>query len=186
MKANTESMEASKESKDRNALRQTQGALKGRYKDQPEAAKLTLHARGRVLQEQVALRLETGLGRVTAGLHPYTGGSGLDACSGDMMLESLAACAGVTLGAVANALGVNIRDGVVHVEGDLDFRGTLGMDKAVPVGFQAVRLRFELDSDAAPDQLDTLLKLTERYCVIFQTLRQPPALSAVIEHADAG
>lgn len=168
---------------DRNTLREKQSALKSRYRNQPETAKLMLQARGRVLQEEVALRLETGHGRVTAGLHPYTGGSGAEACSGDMMLESLAACAGVTLGAVANALGVTIREGTVHVEGDLDFRGTLGMDKAVPVGFQAVRLRFELDTDASADQLDVLLELTERFCVIFQTLRQPPALSAVIERA---
>jgi uncharacterized OsmC-like protein len=170
---------------DAKELRDKQAALKARYKEQPASATLTLHARGRVLQKDVALKIETGHGKVTAGLHPYTGGSGLDACSGDMMLESLAACAGVTLGAVATALGVTIRAGSVQVEGDLDFRGTLGMDKSVPVGFQAIRLRFELDSDATPEQLDTLLKLTERYCVIFQTLRQPPAVSATLAPAAA-
>lgn len=162
------------------ALRDKQAALKRRYKEQPETAKLTLSARGRVLQDQVVLRLETGHGRVSAGLHPYTGGSGAQACSGDMMLEALVACAGVTLSAVANALGVVLRDGSVHAEGDLDFRGTLGLDRTVPVGFQAIRLRFELDTDATDEQLDTLLKLTERFCVIFQTLRLPPALSSVI------
>lgn len=168
---------------DARILREKQAALKSRYKEQPESARLTLRARGRVLQQDVALKIETGHGQVTAGLHPYTGGSGAESCSGDMMLESLAACAGVTLGAVATALGVSIREGFVHVEGDLDFRGTLGMDKFVPVGFTAIRLRFEVDSDASPEQLDTLLKLTERFCVIFQTLRQPPVLSATLERA---
>jgi len=168
---------------DAKQLRQNQAVLKARYKQRPESATLTLRARGRVLQNDVALKIETGHGKVTAGLHPYTGGSGELACSGDMMLESLAACAGVTLGAVATALGVAIREGYVHVEGELDFRGTLGMDKSVPVGFRAIRLRFDIDSDASPDQLDTLLKLTERYCVIFQTLRQPPAVSVSLERA---
>lgn len=163
-----------------NALRDKQAALKRRYKERPETAKLTLSARGRVLQDQVALHLETGHARVTAGLHPYTGGSGAEACSGDMMLEALVACAGVTLSAVANALGVVLRNGSVHAEGDLDFRGTLGLDRTVPVGFQAIRLRFELDTDATDEQLDTLLKLTERFCVIVQTLCQPPALTSVI------
>lgn len=168
---------------DAKALRDKQAVLKGRYKERPESAQLTLHARGTVLQNRVALRIDTGHGRVTAGLHPCTGGSGEDACSGDMMLESLAACAGVTLAAVATAMGVTIREGQVHVDGDLDFRGTLGMDKSAPVGFGAIRLRFALDTDASADQLDTLLKLTERYCVIFQTLRQPPVVSATLERA---
>ena len=121
--------------------------------------------------------MDTGRAIVEAGLHPATGGTGLQACSGDMLLEALAACAGVTLKAVASALDIPVRDGTVHAEGDLDFRGTLGVSKEVPVGFQRIRLHFELDTDATPEQLETLLKLTERYCVVLQTLRSPPSIA---------
>lgn len=158
-------------------LKVAQAPLKARYKENPLSALWTLSARGRLGADRPTVRIETGHGRVEAGLHPATGGSGEDACSGDMLLEALAACSGVTLKAVATALGIDIRDGVVIAEGDLDFRGTLGVAKEAPVGFTAIRLRFELDTDASDEQLDTLLKLAERYCVIYQTLRQPPQLS---------
>ena len=157
-------------------LRALQAPLKTRYRDQPDTARITLRARGRA-GEGLRCRLETGKGLIAAGLHPGTGGSGLDACSGDMLLEALVACAGVTLGAVAAALGIELRDAVLEAEGDLDFRGTLGVDKSVPVGFQAIRLRIVLDTDAADEQLDTLMKLTERYCVVYQTLNNTPTLS---------
>ena len=157
-------------------LRSIQAPLKEQYKTQPEAALVTLRARGR-LGEGVTCRVETGRALMEAGLHPATGGSGLSACSGDMLLEALAACAGVTMNAVATSIGVDIREGVVQAEGDLDFRGTLGVDKTVPVGFQRIRLHFELDTDADPEKLATLIRLTERYCVVFQTLRQPPEMS---------
>ncbi|WP_295446865.1 OsmC family protein [uncultured Thiodictyon sp.] len=158
-------------------IKALQAPLKARYKQDPAAARHTLVAQGRLLAQRPAVRIETGQGRVVAGLHPATGGSGADACSGDMLLESLAACSGVTLKAVATALGIPIREGVVIAEGDLDFRGTLGMDREVPVGFSAIRLRFILDTDADDQQLDLLLKLAERYCVIYQTLKVPPQLS---------
>lgn len=158
-------------------LKAAQAPLKARYKENPLSALWTLSARGRLGADRPTVRIETGHGRVEAGLHPATGGSGEDACSGDMLLEALAACSGVTLKAVATALGIDIRDGVVIAEGDLDFRGTLGVAKEAPVGFTTIRLRFELDTDASDEQLDTLLKLAERYCVIYQTLRQPPQLS---------
>jgi uncharacterized OsmC-like protein len=158
-------------------LKAAQAPLKARYKETPESALWTLSARGRIGSERPTVRIETGHGRVEAGLHPATGGSGEDACSGDMLLEALAACSGVTLKAVATALGIAIRSGVVVADGDLDFRGTLGVAKDAPVGFTAIRLRFELDTDASDEQLDTLLKLAERYCVIYQTLKQPPQLS---------
>jgi uncharacterized OsmC-like protein len=145
-------------------LRALQAPLKERYRKAPGAAAITLRASGRL----GAL--------VEAGLHPATGGSGLSACSGDMLLEALVACAGVTLNAVAAALGIEIREGRVYAEGDLDFRGTLGVDKAAPVGFCSIRLRFELRTDAAEEQLATLMKLTERYCVVYQTLLQPPEI----------
>jgi len=157
-------------------LKQLQAPLKARYKENPDSARLTLYARGRLGAERPTVRIETGHGRVEAGLHPATGGDGQDACSGDMLLEALAACAGVTLKAVATALGIAIRDGQVHAEGDLDFRGTLGVAKDAPVGFSAIRLRFDLETDATEAQLAALLNLTERYCVIYQTLRQPPAI----------
>jgi uncharacterized OsmC-like protein len=158
-------------------LKAAQAPLKARYKEDSSSALWTLSARGRLGRERPTVRLETGHGRVEAGLHPATGGTGDDACSGDMLLEALAACSGVTLKAVATAMGIDIRDGVVVAEGDLDFRGTLGVAKEAPVGFTAIRLRFELDTDASDAQLDSLLKLAERYCVIYQTLKQPPQLS---------
>lgn len=164
-------------------LRELQAPLKARYREEPQSATITLKAQGEIGQENLACRVETGRALVEAGLHPASGGSGLQACSGDMLLEALAACAGVTLSAVATALGITVRQGTVRVEGDLDFRGTLGVDKEAPVGFKAIRLAFALDTDAAEDQLATLLKLTERYCVVLQTLKVPAALSATLERA---
>jgi uncharacterized OsmC-like protein len=160
-------------------LRALQAPLKQQYRDEPARALVTLRASGRLGAPGISCRVDTGRALVEAGLHPATGGSGLQACSGDMLLEALAACAGVTLRAVATALEIPVRGGTVEVEGDLDFRGTLGVSKEVPVGFQSIRLRFNLDSDATPDQLDTLKKLTERYCVVLQTLRSPPTVSVV-------
>ncbi|HEX5962780.1 MAG TPA: OsmC family protein [Gemmatimonadales bacterium] len=161
-------------------LRALQAPLKQRYKDDPRQALVTLRASGSLNGSGVSCSVETGRALVEAGLHPATGGSGLQACSGDMLLEALAACAGVTLRAVATALEIPVRGGVVHVEGDLDFRGTLGVSKEVPVGFQAIRLRLDLDTDATQEQLDTLLKLTERYCVVLQTLRSPTTVTAAV------
>lgn len=160
-------------------LKALQAPLKARYRESPQAALITLRAEG-ALGEGVSCRVDTAKGLVEAGLHPATGGTGLQACSGDMLLEALAACAGVTLKAVATALGITVRGGRVKVEGDLDFRGTLGVDKAAPVGFRAIRLAFELDSDASAEQLDRLLALTERYCVVLQSLRQPVPTEAGI------
>jgi uncharacterized OsmC-like protein len=160
---------------DASALKEMQAPHKQRYRDQPEAALITLKAEG-ALGEGVSCSVQTSKALVEAGLHPATGGSGLQACSGDMLLEALVACAGVTLSAVATALEIPMRAGHVYAEGDLDFRGTLGVAKDAPVGFTNVRLRFELDSDASPDQLTTLQKLTERYCVVYQTLRQTPTI----------
>lgn len=156
-------------------LRALQAPIKERYKQAPEAAVVTLKAEGR-LGEGVTCKVQTGKALVSAGLHPATGGDGLSACSGDMLLEALAACAGVTLGAVATAIGIELRSGIVRVEGDLDFRGTLGVAKEAPVGFMRIRLSFDLDSDATEEQLDTLVRLTERYCVVYQSLRQPPEI----------
>lgn len=164
-------------------LRAKQAPLKELYKSEPSAALLTLKAHGQ-LGEGVTCSVQTGKALVEAGLHPATGGTGMSVCSGDMLLQALVACAGVTLNAVATALGIEIRDGRVLAEGDLDFRGTLGVMKDVPVGFQNIRLRFELDTDASDDQVATLLRLTERYCVVYQTLRQPPEMSVSI-HANA-
>src|SRR5919107_5972017 len=161
-------------------LKTLQAPLKQRYRDDPNTAVVTLKASGRLDAGGVSCRVETGRALVEAGLHPATGGTGIQACSGDMLLEALAACAGVTLRAVATALEIPIRGGTVHVEGDLDFRGTLGVSKEVPVGFQTIRLRFALDTDASPEQLETLLKLTERYCVVLQTLRSPAVISATL------
>src|SRR3982750_1416038 len=155
-------------------LKSRQAPIKERYREEPARARITLRAEGR-MSEGIACRIETGKALVEAGLHPATGGDGLSACSGDMLLEALAACAGVTLGAVATALDIPVRDGQVIAEGDLDFRGTLGVSKEAPVGFQAIRLRFVLDTDASQEQLATLLRLTERYCVVYQTLRSAPA-----------
>ena len=157
-------------------LRAIQTPLKERYKAQPGAALLTLRAQGR-LGEGVTCSVETGKALATAGLHPATGGDGLSACSGDMLLEALVACAGVTLNAVATAIGVVVRSGTVRAEGDLDFRGTLGVVKDAPVGFQRIRLDFDLDTDASEEQLATLIRLTERYCVVYQTLRQSPEIA---------
>src|SRR5262245_23340946 len=158
-------------------LRALQAPLKARYKEDPSAGRVTLRARGTLGGETITCKVETGRALVEAGLHPATGGDGLAACSGDMLLEALVACAGVTLRAVATALGVPLRGGTVTAEGDLDFRGTLGVSKEVPVGFTAIRLHFDLDTDATADQLATLMKLTERYCVVYQTLKTPPALA---------
>ena len=160
-------------------LRALQAPLKQQYRDDPTRALVTLRASGSLSGAGVSCRVETGRALVEAGLHPATGGSGLQICSGDMLLEALAACAGVTLRAVATALEIPVRGGTVQVEGDLDFRGTLGVSKETPVGFQTIRLRLNLDSDATPEQLDTLLKLTERYCVVLQTLRSAPPVTAI-------
>jgi uncharacterized OsmC-like protein len=157
-------------------LRALQAPLKARYREHPEEAMVTLRARARLDDSAVACKVETGRVLVEAGLHPATGGDGLAACSGDMLLEALAACAGVTLRAVATALEIPIRSGTVQVEGDLDFRGTLGVAKDQPVGFKEIRLRFDLDTQASADQVARLLSLTERYCVVYQTLSRPPAL----------
>ena len=153
-------------------LRSLQAPLKAQYRERPETALMTLRAEGRIGKD-ITCKIETGKGRVEAGLHPATGGDGRSACSADMLLEALAGCAGVTLRAVATALGIQLRDATVQAEGDLDFRGTLGVSKDVPVGFQQIRLRFDLDTDASEEQLATLLRLTERYCVVYQTLSQP-------------
>jgi len=157
-------------------LKSVQAPLKERYRETPEAALVTMRAQGRI-GEGVSCRIETGKALVIAGLHPATGGSGQSACSGDMLLEALVACAGVTLNAVATALGIELREASLQAEGDLDFRGTLGVSKEVPVGFQNIRLQFTLDTDASEEQLATLLRLTERYCVVYQTLAHPPALA---------
>ncbi|MBK9132040.1 MAG: OsmC family protein [Gammaproteobacteria bacterium] len=157
-------------------LRALQAPVKERYRTAPETALVTLRAQGR-LGAGVSCSIETGQALVKAGLHPATGGDGLSVCSGDMLLQALAACAGVTLNAVATAIGIELRDATVHVEGDLDFRGTLGVSKEVPVGFREIRLGFELDTDADEETIETLLRLTERYCVVYQTLARPPVLT---------
>lgn len=154
-------------------LRALQAPLKDRYRNEPGSAVVTLRAEGRI-GEGIACRVDTGKALVEAGLHPATGGSGTQACSGDMLLEALVACAGVTLKAVATALGIILKDAAVHAEGDLDFRGTLGVAKDAPVGFREIRLRFELDTDAPEEQKRKLIELTERYCVVMQTIRQAP------------
>jgi uncharacterized OsmC-like protein len=158
-------------------LRALQAPLKEKYRQQPGAAVITLCATGALDSAAIVCKVDTGRALVEAGLHPATGGNGTHACSGDMLLEALAACAGVTLKAVATSLGIAIRKGTVHAEGDLDFRGTLAVDKGAPVGFRDIRLSFDLDTDATPEQLATLYKLTERYCVIYQTLKNPPSLA---------
>jgi uncharacterized OsmC-like protein len=154
-------------------LKALQAPIKERYKKDPAAAIVTLRAQGRV-GEGIACRVDTGRALVEAGLHPATGGSGVQACSGDMLLEALVACAGVTLKAVATAIGVNLRDAKILAEGDLDFRGTLGIAKEAPVGFREIRLEFDLESDASEEQLKKLIELTERYCVVMQTIRNAP------------
>src|SRR5437764_6761108 len=157
-------------------LREIQAPLKERYRTAPEAARVTLSADGR-LADGLTCKIQTGKALVSAGLHPATGGDGLSACSGDMLLEALVACAGVTLNAVATAIGVVVRSGAIRAEGDLDFRGTLGVAKDAPIGFQRIRLHFDLDTDASEDQLSTLIRLTERYCVVYQTLHQSPEMT---------
>ncbi len=161
-------------------LRAIQGPIKDRLKSDPKAASITLQARGSVDNEGIACKVETGRALAVAGLHPATGGSGLELCSGDMLLQALVACAGVTLKSVATALEAPLRSGLVTAEGDLDFRGTLGVDKETPVGFTRIRLRFDVDSDAAQDKLDLLLRLTERYCVVYQTIKNGPEVSATM------
>ena len=168
---------------DAEALKALQAPLKERYRGDPGAAKITLRAVGRA-GDGVSCRVETGRAIVEAGLHPATGGNGTQACSGDMLLEALVACAGVTLRAVATAIGVTLRDARLVAEGDLDFRGTLGVAKDARVGFERIRLTFQLDTDASEEQLATLLRLTERYCVVLQTLRSPPILS--VKQANVG
>jgi uncharacterized OsmC-like protein len=167
---------------DGSALRATQAPLKQRYREEPRAALVTLCADGQ-LGDGLTCSVQTGQALVAAGLHPATGGDGFSACSGDMLLQALVACAGVTLQAVATSLGITLRSGRVHAEGELDFRGTLGVDKSAPVGFRDIRLSFDLDTDAAQDELDTLLRLTERYCVVLQTLRSAPTVTADIAAA---
>jgi uncharacterized OsmC-like protein len=158
-------------------LREMQAPLKARYRDDPQAAVVTLRAAGEIGDSSLTCKVETGRAIVEAGLHPATGGNGPSACSGDMLLEALVACAGVTLKAVATALDLPLRGGRVSAEADLDFRGTLGVAKDAPVGFREIRLSFDLDCDASPEQLATLMKLTERYCVVYQTLRSPPSVA---------
>jgi uncharacterized OsmC-like protein len=165
---------------DAQALRELQAPLKAEYRERPAAALVTLKAAGDLAADGIACRVDTGRALVEAGLHPATGGSGLQVCSGDMLLEALAACAGVTLKAVATALEFRLTGGHVRAEGDLDFRGTLGVERATPVGFRDIRLAFDLDTDEPQDRIDTLLKLTERYCVVLQTLRNPPQIAASI------
>jgi uncharacterized OsmC-like protein len=157
-------------------LRSLQAPLKMQYRERPETALVTLRAEGRV-GGGITCKVETGKARVEAGLHRATGGDGLSACSADMLLEALVGCAGVTLRAVATALNIPLRNAAVRAQGDLDFRGTLGVSKDVPVGFKQIRLHFDLDTDATEEQLATLVRLTERYCVVYQTLTQPPKIA---------
>jgi len=168
---------------DSEALRAMQAPYKDKYKSDPDSAVITLKAHGSIDESKIACKVETGRALAVAGLHPATGGSGAELCSGDMLLEALVACAGVTLKAVATALGIPLRAGVVRAEGDLDFRGTLGVAKDAPVGFREIRLAFDLDTEASQEQIDSLIKLTERYCVIFQTLAKPPKLGLTINRA---
>jgi uncharacterized OsmC-like protein len=158
-------------------LRAMQAPIKERYKAEPGAALITLKAKGSLDDTNIACKVETGRALAVAGLHPATGGSGLELCSGDMLLEALVACAGVTLKAVSTALAIPLKAGTVSAEGDLDFRGTLGVDKEAPVGFREIRLRFDIDTDAPQDKLDQLLKLTERYCVVYQTIAKGPPVN---------
>jgi len=166
-------------------LRALQAPMKDRYRAEPGAARVTLRAEGSLDAGGIACKVETGRALAIAGLHPATGGSGLELCSGDMLLEALVACAGVTLKAVATALGLTVRSGRVSAEGDLDFRGTLGVDKQALVGFADIRLKFALDADATQEQIDTLLRLTERYCVVLQTLRRSPTIEASVTRTAA-
>ena len=161
---------------DANALRAMQAPIKDKYRNDPASAVVTLRASGR-MGEGIACRVDTGRALIEAGLHPASGGTGMQACSGDMLLEALVACAGVTLKAVATALGIELRDAKLQAEGDLDFRGTLGVAKDAPVGFAQIRLSFEVDTDAPQEKLDQLLKLTERYCVVYQTIKSGPPVA---------
>lgn len=169
---------------DADELRAVQAPLKEQYREAAETARITLRAEGR-LADGIACSVDTGRGLVVAGLHPATGGTGLTVCSGDLLLQALVACAGVTMNAVATALGIEVRDGIIQAEGDLDVRGTLGVSKEVPVGFQQIRLRITLDGDATEDQRAALLRLTERYCVVYQTLVRPPVVSLTVDGVPA-
>jgi uncharacterized OsmC-like protein len=162
---------------DATQLRAMQAPIKDRYKSDPGAALITLKAKGTLDDQNIACKVETGRALAVAGLHPATGGSGMELCSGDMLLEALVACAGVTLKAVSTALAIPLKSGTVSAEGDLDFRGTLGVDKEAPVGFREIRLRFDVATDAPQDKLDQLLKLTERYCVVYQTIAKGPPVN---------
>ena len=162
---------------DANELRALQAPLKDKYKTDAGAALITLKAKGSIDDEKISCKIETGRAIAEAGLHPATGGTGMELCSGDMLLEALVACAGVTLRAVSTSIGIELRNATVTAEGDLDFRGTLGVSKEVPVGFQRIRLAFDLETDASEEQLATLIRLTERYCVVFQTLRRSPEIT---------
>jgi uncharacterized OsmC-like protein len=166
---------------DANSLRALQAPIKARYADNPSDARITLRASGSVDDQSISCKVDNGRAMAVAGLHPGTGGTGLELCSGDMLLEALVACAGVTLKAVATALEVPLETAMVSAEGDLDFRGTLGVDKSARVGFEAIRLTFEVRSDAPPEKLDTLLRLTERYCVVLQTLSSSPELDVTLK-----
>jgi uncharacterized OsmC-like protein len=168
---------------DATALRELQAPIKDKYRGDPKTALITLKARGTLDDTNIACKVETGRALAVAGLHPATGGSGLELCSGDMLLEALVACAGVTLKAVATAIDIPLKAGTVSAEGDLDFRGTLGVAKDAPVGFAQIRLRFDIDTDAPQDKLDQLLKLTERYCVVYQTIRNGPPVEIKLARA---
>ncbi len=165
---------------DATELRAMQAPIKDKYKADPKSAVITLKARGTLDDQNIACKVETGRAIAAAGLHPATGGSGLELCSGDMLLEALVACAGVTLKAVATALDIPLKSGAVSAEGDLDFRGTLGVAKDAPVGFEQIRLRFDVESDAPQEKLDQLLKLTERYCVVYQTIKSGPPVEVTL------
>ena len=172
---------------DAEGLRAMQQPLKDAYRQDPAGALITLRARGELGEQNISCSVETGRAMAVAGLHPATGGDGTLACSGDMLLQALVACAGVTLRAVATSLGIDVSGGTVRAEGDLDFRGTLAVAKDAPVGFTSIRLGFDLDTDASQEQLDTLLRLTERYCVVYQTLARPAQLTASLtQQAAAG
>ncbi len=171
---------------DAESLRALQAPLKARYRDEPAAARLTMRAEGMIDPGAQACRVETPAGAAAAGLHPLAGGDGSWACSGEMLLQALAACAGVTLGAVATAMNIPVRGGRVIAEGDLDFRGTLGVARDAPIGFTAVRLRFELETDAPDDALGNLLRLTERYCVVYQSLTAPAPIESTLTRLGPG
>jgi len=168
---------------DKDVLKAMQAPIKEHYRAEPEAAVITLKAKGSIDETAITCKVETGRALAVAGLHPATGGSGLELCSGDMLLEALVACAGVTLKAVATALGIQLKTGIVRAEGDLDFRGTLGVGKEAAVGFKAIRLAFDLETDASEETVAQLIKLTERYCVVFQTINKRPELSVQVNRA---